>query len=1043
MTGDTKLELGATAPVTDASLRLSSEASLLDPNSTMNLKFKTQRIAEVTLDGLALTPAGIVNTIKNDIKPENWGKGLELIGSSAAVGVVLRTILPKNGAVATAAGLVMGALFVKDAATPIAQAWGTVSSDGSSQAMKSAAEAMGNGLGEFAVHSTISLGVTVGAVRMTPGLWNKVAPNTWSSIETFKADHLGATSRLSTWLGGVGSQFGNKISALADKLDPPPINLKNIAPSELTQSLASAKSDLALETRYRFGLKGSDGHSHGLDRTAELLLAGRDPRVLPSNSAEGKLSTRGVDQTKFHEKRSVDSPVTESVDLPLTEAQRILNFKTMSAQARVVKAAHEAITDEHGLALDAINRATGSVHVRASAEVKPLSGYEEPRDAMHALAAQMKTDPVALAEWQSTFGQLADATIQSGAGKASDVGLHVARFNEYAKTNLETYRRNIIEAGIDENVALQRKVVAPLGDVSSDLMPAGFNAAGKPVYDHMGPFTVPAVYGPKGEPIWPVDLVKIPLRDVGVRGVQTSGDYGHELMHDQFGRLGNFDPAVRDAKLGEAAARALGAEANKTVELPNGGIDPQQVLLRNIARQVEKLEPAQKDAFLSNALERDPELMTAKALEAADKMLGENGKDVLQVRKESKLLLDELIAKTATEADSRSPTAVFAEALGNGDPAATSKLISENIARILGTNKDKIIRLGDGSTQSLGDVVLKVSDLTRNPHFQTYGEALPTTMSKQDVLVNVAKGWADEIFADWGAAAESGQFSVLGETAKLSSKTIMGQELRTADNPLGIEVHPVEKLRPRLQADLIRALATAKGAKDQVLLDWAAALERYSRDASKPGDIVIASMDAPGKSLTISEPVIDRFITELVQQQLNTPLPRLQGHTLIEILPDLRTNFRINESLSNQWVNAIKSGAPPETLPFDIASVKITNVYAAGQPSFLRLVADGMDPFKANEAVNLFSDFFGNKYLVNNPHARTSFSTRLQLAPRQTIGQIPDLLGKRLADNLRAYPSLENRFQQNAIAIAGGSAAYQAQLIMNQLRKDGHTSYKR
>ncbi|MBX9692496.1 MAG: hypothetical protein K2Z81_08935, partial [Cyanobacteria bacterium] len=492
-------------------------------------------------------------------------------------------------------------------------------------------------------------------------------------------------------------------------------------------------------------------------------------------------------------------------------------------------------------------------------EVKPLSGYAEPRDAMLALAEQMKVDPAKVAEWQSVFTHLADASIQSGARTASDVGMHVARFNEYAKTNFETYRRNIIQTGIDEKVALQRKVVAPLGEASSDLMLTGHGPNGKPIYSHMGPYTQPAFYGPKGEPIWPVDLVKIPLRDVRVRGVQTSGDYGHEFMHDQFGRLGNFDPAVRDAKLGEAAARALGpAEAAKTVKLPNGGLDPQQVLLKNIARHVEALEPPQKDAFLSKALEREPEILTARALKAADNLLGENGKTVVQIRDEGKLPLNELIAKVSIEADSRSLATVLAEAQGNGDPAATAKLVRNNIDKILGANKDEIIRLGDGSTQPLAEVVLKVSDLTRNPHFETYGEPLPKSMTKQDVLVNIAKGWADETFADWGAAAESGQFSVLGSTAKLSSKTVMGQELRSADNPLGIEVHPVEKLRPRYQAALIRALATAKGGNDQLLLDWAGALERYSRDASKPGDIVIASMDAPGKSLRIPEPVIDK-----------------------------------------------------------------------------------------------------------------------------------------------------------------------------------------
>ena len=1038
---DTKVELSAAsiAPSTDASLKLTSDASLSDSGNQMNLKVKAERIGQVTLEGLALTPAGALHAIQNDLKPENWGKDLELIASSAAAGVVLRTLLPKNGAVATAAGLVMGALFVKDAATPIAHAWGTVSSDSSKLAMKTAAEGMAEGLGEFAVNGGISLVVTVGAVKMTPGLWNKAAPKTWNSIETFKADHLGATSPLGMWLGGIGGQVGSRINSLADRLDPPSASLKNLPPAERAQLLENARSEQALsmknERLYRQGLTGSDGHSHGLDRTVDLLLAGKDPRTVPANNADGRLSTLSEMELAKPQRIAGDRsvPPAQEPAPALTEAERIFNERTMSAQADVVKAAHEAIPAEHGLVLDGINRATGTVHVRTNAELKPLSGYGESLDAMLVIAAELRKDPASFAQWQSAFSQYTEAAIQSGAGTASEVGMHVARFNEYAKTNFETYRRNIIRAGIDENVALQRKSVAPLGEASSDVELVGRTNNGKPIYQHQGPYTQPAVYGPNGEPIFPVDLIKIPLRDVAVRAIQTSGDYGHEFMHDQFGRMGAFDPSVRDARLGEAAARALGPDAGKKVKLPNGGVDPQQVMLKNVERHVEKLEPAEKDAFLSKALQLDPELRTAKSLKAADTLLGENGKSQIEIG--GTMPLGELIAKVAVEADTRSPAAVLAEARGNGDPAQTAKLVRTNIDKILGADGGKVIRLGDGSTQPLSEVVAKVSDMTRNPHFDTYGEALPKTMTNQDVLVNIAKGWADETFADWGAAAESGQFSVLGDSAKLSSRTIMGQELRSAENQLGIEVHQVEKLRPRYQAALVRALATAKGGHDQVLLDWAAALERYSRDAGKPGDIVIASMDAPGKSITIPEPVMDKFIVELVQTQLNTPLPRLQGHTLIEILPDLGKNFRINDNLSNQWVAAIKKDALPESISFDTANATITNVYGAGQLAFLKLVADRVDPLKANEAVNRFSDFFGNKYLKNNPHASTSFLTRLELAPKQTLAQIPDLMNKKLADTLRTYPAVADRFGQNAIGIAGGSAAYQVQDLI-QRQKD-------
>jgi hypothetical protein len=215
-------------------------------------------------------------------------------------------------------------------------------------------------------------------------------------------------------------------------------------------------------------------------------------------------------------------------------------------------------------------------------------------------------------------------------------------------------------------------------------------------------------------------------------------------------------------------------------------------------------------------------------------------------------------------------------------------------------------------------------------------------------------------------------------------------------------------------------------------------MDKYSRDAGKPGDIVIASTDAPKKSIVIPEDVMDRFIPELVQTQLNTPLPRLQGHTLFEILPDLRKNFRINDRLSNQWVAAIKAGVGPEQIPFDVSSVKITNVYGAGQPAFFKLVADGMDPMKANDAVMGFSDYFGNKYVDYNPHGTTTFFDRLQLAPRQTMAQVPEMIGKRIGNGMRRYDDVANRFSNKAISIAGGGLAYQVQdlLGMHDLQQD-------
>src|SRR5262249_36120513 len=111
----------------------------------------------------------------------------------------------------------------------------------------------------------------------------------------------------------------------------------------------------------------------------------------------------------------------------------------------------------------------------------------------------------------------------------------------------------------------------------------------------------------------------------------------------------------------------------------------------------------------------------------------------------------------------------------------------------------------------------------------------------------------------------------------------------------------------------------------------------------------------------------------------------------------------------------------------------ITHVYGSGQMTFLKLVADGMDPIKANDAVNKFSDFFGNKYLSNDAHAQTPFIKRLQLAPGHSVSQMPEIVKRGFANTLRARPA-DNNFlgtlRDNATGLAGGMASYSAQDLM-------------
>jgi hypothetical protein len=1046
--GDTPSEIGAvtTSHLPDVGKKFFQDSTPSDFNEGLGAKLS--RVAEVTKNGFEETPTGIKESAKEFIKPENWGKDALMIGSSAAFGAVARVVLPESGALKTVAGVVMGGMFLKDAAMPVINSWGKVWNDSSSQTMTAASKNMGHGLGDFAVQGTISVVAAGVAAKFTPDVMNKVAPTTWSKIETWKSDNL-VTRAASVSLAKpatmqeltvapkpeVKIQIDRPVpTGVADVAGRP--SVKDLSPEQLTDLLKSSSSETARITSGkigRVGIKGSDGNYHSIDDAIRLLMEGKDPRVeaagtiatakslrisdsdlskpesivigeqpagkglpteetadargrrspgQPTDRTPGPKPTGGDGTTKAPTDAAAQptdlTRPTKEGDGNVTEIGKFLNAKNLAAQAAAIKDSLGRISDQDGLIMDDMNRTTGAIDVRTNPNAKPLLGYEVARQAAFDLAQQVGTDPANFMQVRDLFARFAAGALQSGSMDSSDIAAHVARMDLFAKENFETYRNNIIQAGIDPDVALARKPAPPLVEGTSDVQQIGVDASGNPVYSHEGPHTLRAIYGPNEEPVWPLDMVKTPIREMGMRGVNTSGIYEHEFKHDQFGQMGKFDPEVRDAKLGQAAAKAWGDDANKMVDLPNGGKDPQQVLLDAVVKKMEKVEPAQQDAFLTDQLGLDPQTRVIRGARAAVTVLGDVAKSPVQVPGPDgnpvKISLAELIGNIAAEADQRTPSQVLAEMQGKGTPAETEKAIAANVTKMLGANGQQMLPLADGSKISLADAVIKVSDVARNPRFDTYDKALPAQMSNADILVNIAKAWADETFADWGAASGSGQtaapyFQALSKDGLLRGATVMGQEMRDPENLLGIEAHPTDLLRPRYQSALIRALATAKGQHDQVLLDWADALDKYSRDASKPGPVTFPSLDTPGQSIKIPQEVFDKFIPELVDTQLNTPLPRLQGKTLFDILPDLRKNMRINLAMSDTWVDAIKAGKGPEGMPFDAHNTKITNVYGAGQPAFLKLVAGGMDPIEANDAVNRFSDFFGDQIVKDRAQA--------------------------------------------------------------------------
>ncbi|HEY9677311.1 MAG TPA: hypothetical protein V6C76_04855 [Drouetiella sp.] len=925
-----------------------SDASnkLRQDSDEMSLGTKALRVGQVTVEGAAYTLPGAINAIKHDLDPANLPETGVKVLSAAALGVAMRTILPEAGAIKAIASTAMGVYFAKDAVAPIWDGWKNVTSDSSSDAMTKSAQNIGDGLGQFAVDGYLTGKIAGFTSKMTPVMGERFAPKAWSGLETWKTDNLGTSSTVGVGLDKLIGHVDGTMRGIGEKLNPPKPEVAKMPKDELLKTLVDSEKAHEghenMERMFSQGILGSDGRAHGLDNSIDLLLSGVHPSEVPGAKpiiGDGSTKTGAMDQIAgWTEQRGIFVPdrLAEKTNLqgvppkdvaagsdaaqPKGDASGSDGFKkvsmadamtadNMTKLAGVIKTQIASVSDVASVVRDAVGRPTAVVHAATEQNFRPLDpGYLLARNAMMDLANQVGDNPRNWQQLDGLFKRLSDATSQAHGANNGPDGQHVARMNVYAAENQTTYVRNMIQAGINPEKAMAQKPLPALVELSDDQMVVGRDPkTGKVVTAHQGPHTVRAIYGPNGEPVWPIDLVKYPVRDLGTRAHLTSGIYGHEFGHDQFGQLGKLSPEVRDAKLGEAAEKAFGKEAaNKLVDVPKAKPEP--------------------------------------------------GKEVPE------------------------------------------------------------------------------SDMP----------PLPDQMPMKDVVVNLAKAWADETVADWLAAAESGQsaapyFQALRKNGQLYNATVMSEGMRSAENPMGIEAHPVDKVRPLIQAALIRTMAkNPDGTFDEALIKHAESLEKYSKDAGKDGDIVIASEDAPGQSITIPLESFKKFLPELVDMQVHTPLPRLQGHTLFEILPDLRKNYAKIENMSDGWADAIYNGKGPETLPFDIAKTKMTHVYGAGQPTMLKLIANGMDPMEAQAKTTEFSDYFGNKYLSGDPHVdpiKTPVLKQLQLAPAQTLARIPEMATNQVGKAIAAQYQLRDWLGKNTYEVSGAGGSLMIQDLLDMQKK--------
>lgn len=115
------------------------------------------RVAYVLGAGAAKSTVGFGNAIVHDLSPEHWAETGFKAGTAFSIGLAMRTLLPKAGAVKAIVGTVMGVSFVKDALTPGIEAVSAALNKQNRKDLDKAADKMGDGYGMFALDSLVGI----------------------------------------------------------------------------------------------------------------------------------------------------------------------------------------------------------------------------------------------------------------------------------------------------------------------------------------------------------------------------------------------------------------------------------------------------------------------------------------------------------------------------------------------------------------------------------------------------------------------------------------------------------------------------------------------------------------------------------------------------------------------------------------------------------------------------------------------------------------------------------------------------------------------
>lgn len=262
-------------------------------------------------------------------------------------------------------------------------------------------------------------------------------------------------------------------------------------------------------------------------------------------------------------------------------------------------------------------------------------------------------------------------------------------------------------------------------------------------------------------------------------------------------------------------------------------------------------------------------------------------------------------------------------------------------------------------------------------------------INKSELFVRLLQAQANENTADWfgtaidpntglslavllGSLRKPAPGAPKGAPGALETRSMYGSEFADPTNPLGIEVHGIDRWRIKSTAQVLREMSGG----DKKIMDYAAAMDKLADQMSRPGDTYAwANMDKPGEFFAIPQKEWDAIIPSIVKAQLDTPLDALNGRTLRQVFPDMRQTFPRVDALAEGMAAAALEGRPTLATGFDKGNHRIEDVFSAGLSAWAKAMERNPEPGKPGHVppdqlitnINAISESLRAQYRLDPP----------------------------------------------------------------------------